>query len=140
MTKEQLAEKLNGRAIGKELNRDEAADAKKEGLVIVFGYSDDNVEFRGAIRDEVGCYDKRKYTLDKEGVLPDWEYNEEKTKEDAADYFRRFKPSLPTITAFFGADPNISWTFKTDIPHATFDIMEDGDVFCRGIVFSIEGL
>ena len=33
-----------------------------------------------------------------------------------------------------------SWTYKTDIPHATFDVMEDGEKFCRGIVFSVNDL
>jgi hypothetical protein len=28
-----------------------------------------------------------------------------------------------------------SWTYKTNIPHATFDIWEDGEKYCKGIVF-----
>jgi DNA-binding XRE family transcriptional regulator len=37
-------------------------------------------------------------------------------------------------------EPACSWLIKTDIPHATFDITEDGELFCRGIVFSIDDL
>ena len=31
--------------------------AKDSGLVIVYGASDDLMEFEGAIEDEIGCYD-----------------------------------------------------------------------------------
>lgn len=48
---------LNGREYGDEITREEEAMAKAHGLVVVFGYSDDNMEFCGAITDEVGCYD-----------------------------------------------------------------------------------
>ena len=34
----------------------------------------------------------------------------------------------------------ITWTYETDIPHETFMIYEDGDSYCRGIVFSINDI
>ena len=34
----------------------------------------------------------------------------------------------------------ITWCYKTDIPHETFMIYDDGEPYCRGIVFSIEDL
>ena len=37
------------------------AQAEKNGYVVVFGYSDDGVEFRGAISDELGAYDGRTF-------------------------------------------------------------------------------
>jgi hypothetical protein len=36
-----------------EINKAEERQAKDAGLVVVFGYSDDGVELRGAIHDEV---------------------------------------------------------------------------------------
>jgi hypothetical protein len=33
-----------------------------------------------------------------------------------------------------------SWSYETDIPHATFDVLEDGEVYCRGIVFALADL
>jgi hypothetical protein len=33
-----------------------------------------------------------------------------------------------------------AWRFKTDIPHATFSIMEDDKVACYGIVFHVDDL
>jgi hypothetical protein len=32
---------------------------------------------------------------------------------------------------------NYSWDSLSDAPLATFDIMEDDELFCRGIVFSL---
>ena len=29
----------------------------------------------------------------------------------------------------------ISWAYKTEIPHETFFMHEDGQIYCRGIVF-----
>ena len=50
MTKESLAALLNGREIGNEIEHGEAKAAKEHGLVVVYGYSDDGMEVRGAIR------------------------------------------------------------------------------------------
>lgn len=33
-----------------------------------------------------------------------------------------------------------AWTYKTDIPCEHFDIWEDGEIYCVGLVFSIEDL
>lgn len=54
-----------------------------------------------------------------------------------AAYFRR-KPNGVGIEAIWSPDEiDASWLIKTDIPHATFDILEDGDLFCRGVVFAL---
>lgn len=70
MTKESLAAELNGREYGSEISRAEEKAAKAAGLVVVFGYSDDNVEFRGCIDDEVGAYDGAKIRVKGNRVLP----------------------------------------------------------------------
>lgn len=57
MTAKELAEMLSGRKYGMEITSEEARAAKDAGLVVVYGYSDDNVEFRGAIDEEVGAYE-----------------------------------------------------------------------------------
>ena len=51
ITKEQLAETLNGNEIGNEITKEQEQQAKENGLVVVFGYSDDNMELRGALYD-----------------------------------------------------------------------------------------
>ena len=57
MTKEELAALINGRKYRHELTDKEEKAAKDARLVVVFGASDDLMEFRGAINDECGAYD-----------------------------------------------------------------------------------
>lgn len=106
MTIFEFAEKLNGREYGEEMTPLEEQEAKKLGFVVVFGYSDDNTEFRGAYDDEIGCFDDGR-VYENEGKYIDavWCKN------------------------------GYSWIYKTNIEHAVFDIYEDGEKYCRGIVF-----
>ena len=130
MTKEQLAALLNGREYGDEISKQEALDAYDAGLVVVYGYSDDNIEFSGAINDEQGaCHDSLHY-LDRDGLL-------RSECDDGCPYFELLKKKAATIKALWGQE-GYSWTYETTIPHATFEVFEDGEKFCRGIVFALE--
>lgn len=144
MTKEELAAKLNGREMRKEITRAEAEEAKKDGLLVIYGYSDDNTEFDGLFSDEVGCYDGGTFLIDKEGVLCAWFDIRGDLNEDEARHFLNRKPNAKKIEAVWCAKlpgiGTVSWTYKTDLPHATFDIMEDGEVYCRGIVIDAKDL
>lgn len=133
MTKEQLAERLNGREYGSEISDEEAREARAAGLIVVFGASDDLTEFRGAIDDEAGAYDGADHILVDGKVFtePDCECEWAKAASTAA------KERGRKIEALWCAEEGYSWTFKTDIPHASFDVMEDGETYCRGIVFAI---
>ena len=51
----EFANRLSGREYMSEISAEEEREAREKGLVIVFGYSDDCIEFRGAIDDELGC-------------------------------------------------------------------------------------
>ncbi|HJV76034.1 MAG TPA: hypothetical protein VJ654_17570 [Noviherbaspirillum sp.] len=109
--------------------------AKRHGLVIVFGASDDLMEFRGAIYDELGAYEGTTAYVDSRGLLPARESIDE--HEDALrDYFAR-QPNAVPIEALWDPGDGYSWKFKTDIPHETFEITEDGEPYCRGIVFAL---
>lgn len=55
MNRDKMAALLNGRSYGEEITENECAIAQAHGLVVVFGYSDDNVELRRAIHDEIGA-------------------------------------------------------------------------------------
>ena len=135
MDAKELAAKLNGREYCREITDEEVRQAKEAGLVVVFGASDDLIEFRGAIRDEGDCYDGGTVLIDTKGVLPSWDSVIE-SEESAQEYFER-KAKARTITALWAKEPGYSWTYKTDIPHETFEIVEDGEPYCRGIVFNI---
>ena len=127
ITAKDVASKMNGLEYGHESDKDLFAQAKEAGLVIVYGYSDDGAEFRGAIYDET--FSEVVY-LDKKGII---------TSEcdcDDCPYFARLLKGATTIKPIWDRD-GISWQYETTIPHSTFDIMEDGDIYCRGIVFAL---
>ena len=128
MTPTEAAALLNGREYTKEITRDEEAAFKAAGLVAVFGGSDDLAEFRGAWRDEAGVYDGGTIYVNENGPMSS------ECDEDACPYFERAKFNARQIEAVWAED-GFSWLYVTDIPHATFVIMDDGDTYCRGIVF-----
>lgn len=137
LTKETLAAILGGREIGEEISNEECKSAESAGLVVVFGASDDLIEFRGSFCDEGNCYDGGDFQIDANGLLPDFDDCED--EESAADYFKR-KSNTKTIKAIWDRGDGVSWSYETDIPHATFRVMEDGDVYCIGIVFELAAL
>ena len=137
MTAKELAIELNGREYGMEITKDEARQAADAGLVVAYGYSDDNVELRGAIDEEVGAWNGVTIWLTKDGVLQGPACDS--AKNCNCPYFAAAKNTAKTIEAVWGAG-GVSWTFETDIPHETFNIYEDGELFCVGIVFSMEDL
>lgn len=57
MTSKELAALLDGNQYGNEITKEQEMLALDHDLVVVFGYSDDDVELRGEINDEVGAYD-----------------------------------------------------------------------------------
>lgn len=134
MTPELLAKQLDGREYGSEIGRGEEQSAKTAGLVIVFGYSDDNVEFRGVIHDEVGLYGAGDVFVNTTGVLPSHE-----DCECEFCGFKQAKAKAKKIRAVWDRG-GYSWIYETDIPHATFEILDDGEKYCRGIVFKLEDL
>ena len=131
MTKEELAAKLTGREYGSEITDAEAEEAKRAGLVVVFGYSDDNVELRGAVHEEIGTCGGVAVFLDIKGLI------ENECPESDCPYYARMKEKAAIIETLWCEETGYSWTYKTDIPHATFEIMEDGEHYCRGIVFAL---
>lgn len=131
MTKEELAAQLNGNQVGSEISDDLALLAKSSGLVIVFGYSDDNMEFRGAIDDEVGCFDGGSAYVAITGLFDNNECDSE------CKYFKAARDAATEIEALWCKEKPYSWTYATAIPHVTFDVLENGQPWCRGIVFSL---
>ena len=92
----------------KELSLMAAAVAEENGLVVVFGASDDLCEIRGAEDDEIDCFDGGEATIAGAKVKINWNKD------------------------------GYSWTYDTDVPHECFDVYDtDGEKYCRGIVFSI---
>jgi hypothetical protein len=110
---------------------------KRDGLVAIFGASDDLTEFRGAIHDEAGAGEETEHFLTRKGLL-----TSRCGEGDDCPYFAEKKDHLKPVIRALWCPPGFdgSWLIVADIPHATFDIMEDGEVYCRGVVISIEDL
>ena len=138
MTAKELAIELNGRDTGEEMEWGEIQDAKAAGLVVVYGYSDDNVEFSGAIDEEVGAYEDTTIYLTKDGILEEPACND--AENCTCPYFEAAKNSAKTIMAIWRDGERPSRVFSTDIPHETFTIVDDGEPWCIGIVFSMADL
>lgn len=138
MTKEEWAAKLTGRQYRHEFSGNiEEAALRDDGLVAVFGASDDLMEFRGAIDDEQGAPGFA--LVDAKGLLPERSQIDNDDDEALEDFFTRRK-TAKKIEALWCKEKGYSFTYKTDIPHATFEVMEDGDHYCRGIVFAFAEL
>lgn len=107
---------------------------KEAGIVVVYGASDDNMEFEGAISDEVSCYNGGFAYLNTSGML----VNECDNYE--CPHFDKLKAMAAKIEAIWCEDTTkdgYAWTYKTDIPHVTFDVVEEGEKYCRCIVFRL---
>jgi len=134
ITKEQLAGILNGREYNNEIFETEEQVAKENNLVVVFGASDDLIEFRGVIYNEISAWRGITIPLDKKGlVLNECDFSE-------CPYFKRKLEEVKNTIEAVWDSAGYSWVIKTEIPHSTFEIMEDGEKFCRGIVFSMDDL
>ena len=130
-----LAEKLAGCRYWAEIDIKMARAAANRGLVVVFG-SSDYMEFRGAIYAEIRVYGCKTVTVDAIGILPEFrEIVRGHDKDELRDYYKR-EGFGKTISAIRDQDGYV-WTYKTDIPHKTFEVIKDGDPYCRGIVFSM---
>ncbi len=110
MTKEELAEMLNNRAYLHETNPEIEQLAKDNNLLIVFGCSDDLCEFRGAIFEEFDCYEG--------GTI-------------------RHKELPKPIEALWCSGRDCSWSYETELPYAEFNIYEDDELYCIGMVVDL---
>lgn len=134
MNIKEFAKMLDGRQYRSEMIEVEEIKAKQLGYVIVFGASDDLMEFRGAIYDEVGCFGGGTAYLNKDGLLEECECQ--------CKYYRQRLKDAYEITAHWcheDAD-GFTWSYETEFQHETFRIFEGDDKYCLGIVFDINEL
>jgi hypothetical protein len=121
-------------------------ELKRDGLIVAYGNSDDLLEFAGALDDEVGAWDGTTVSL---GVLETGEvivFNEDENRETLT--FNRFQISkMKKINALWCPQNErnevwASWHITApDIDlSAWFDIFEDGELNCRGLIIPVECL
>lgn len=135
MTRDEWAKKLHNREYRSELSEEEEAQAKADGVLIVFGASDDLMEFRGVIYDEAGVYDGGTVLVNRGKLFEE--------HDDCDCKYCGYEQACKTaakIKAVWCGENDYSWTYKTSLPHSRFDIVEDGEKYCRGIVVSGDDL
>ena len=120
LTKEKLAEILHGRNYLEETTRPIEIIAKENNLVICFGGRLDIIKFKGSVEEL-------------------FEINEDIyfDKKLANFGFENEYPNHIKITCY---ENDCFWNYKANFPVATFDIFEGRDLYCKGLVFSLEDL
>lgn len=121
MTKDELASKLNGNNRREEISKQLEAIAKENSLLVLFGASDDCLEFRGAIYDETGAYNGTTVWLTKNGNIR-----------------RKAKKSRVKIKSIWCPDETYSWHIVPECDYTPFEIFEDGEPYCRGAVVDLK--
>lgn len=124
LTAHELAKRLDGREYRHEITPEEEREAAAAHLVVIFGASDDLNELRGAIEDEVSAWNGAEILLDADG-LPENNCDSD-CPNFRHDAFAKIRSKGPP------------WKFKTCLPHATFQVMEDGHVYGDGIVVCLD--
>jgi hypothetical protein len=135
MNAKEWAKKLNGREIGNEITETESGSARVDGVVVMYGYSDDLVLSAGAFGDEeFDAYEGARIPISRNGFFKN------RCADEECPYHDDEKKGAPIITAWWIGKGNPSWNISATFDHHTFEIMEDGEVFCRGIVFDVESV
>lgn len=134
----QIAKMIDGRQYRNEVTKEIIELAKNNNIVIVFGASDDLMEFRGAIHDEVDCFEGGTAYITTDNELLESACLAVCNK---CKYLKQALEGCKQIEALWCETlSNCSWTYKTTIPHETFCIWEDNEQCCIGIVFSLDDI
>lgn len=139
ITAKELAEKLNGRQYREEITDTEELVAKWNRLVVMFGASDDLMEFRWAIDDEIGCYGWAVVRfLDQKLFQREDPFGDE---EEQIDFLEKYWINIKDVILVSRSGISCSpWDYETMIPHEKFKVMEEWDVYGYGLVFSLDSL
>lgn len=129
LTMKEAAAALDGNEYRREGSKELFAQMKVAGLVAVFGASDDLMEFRGAVDDEVGDVDAY---FTKAGLLTN------ECRDHNCPHFAKKKEAASHVAAIWCPDGiETSWLMRTELPNEAFTIREDGETYCIGLVFSL---
>lgn len=131
MTPAEAAAKLDGNEYLKEGSKPLFHAMREFGLVAIFGASDDLMEFRGAIDDEVGCWNGGTAYVTRKGLV-----RSECVEGDTCPHYQALQARATPIGAEWDVN-GFSWVYDTQIPHSTFVIKEGSENYCEGIVFAL---
>lgn len=134
MNRDIFASCLNGREYMNEIQDGEACAARENNFLVVFGASDDLLELRGAFYDEFDVFNGGEVFIYNGKPLVN------KCTETDCPYFLDIKKQAKNkIEAIWDKD-GYSWFIESNMPYAPFDIMEDGEKYCRGIVIDLKSV
>lgn len=105
-----LRDELNNCQYGQVLSESEMQDLAEDGITIFYGQSDDLLEAEGAFFEEFGAWNGTTIYFTNGYVKAEWTEGE----------------------------PN--WVISTNVPHVTFDMIDEGMIYCRGIIVHQEDL
>ena len=131
MDLKKFAETLEGKQYEyPQFSKEEIQIAKDNNFVIVYGASDDLVEFDGAITDEGDCWEGGKILVE---AIPGGGVVDGPVKTPTFLFHLEIKWCKDK-------DKNgniISWTYNVPIEHENFMIYENEKPYCRGFVFKV---
>ena len=156
MTKEELVEKLNGIEYNRDIPKEYYPVLVENNLCVVLGGSDDLCYFlfpknRKIAEEELPCWNGETFWFDKE-----FKKFLNGKRNTMLKYHDGIKADCKNCIAAVWCDEDIkapdgssyAWTYKTEIPHATFHIVEhttfkgetEMSYYCKAIIFSINDL
>lgn len=133
-----FAKMLNGREYAyPQFSEKEIMIAKENRIVIIYGVSDDLMDIDGAITDETDVW--RGGTVHIQ--IPYYVAGQMIGGGVVAG--NNGQNNVLRVDAKWCEDKTdggntIPWSYYTSVPHEEFDILEDGEVYCRAIVFKID--
>jgi len=104
-----------------------------KGVVVAYGMSDDLLEFEGAISDEVGAFNGATVYISEGKIV---------SAAVCPECGRTFG-NVICVSANWNDTPGNGepcWTVHVNVPSHPFTIMENGEAFCKGVVFSTENV
>lgn len=128
-----LANLLDGRQLAEVITREEARNASKERLVVVFVDEKDECHFRGAIHDsETACLGTR-IVLDQHGVrfMPPPE-------REVLERWGVLAEAYAKHLTICVRRPDNVWRLDPSCTHHIFRIFHLGSFHCQGVVLSLD--
>jgi hypothetical protein len=136
VTIKDVALMLDGREYGSEVSPREETEFKNAGIVVVYGYSDDCVEFEGAVNTEIGIWNTGNIPL-LNGVPFDVPCATEEFETHCCPLLKEVAKRLKYIKSKFGVN---GWEFDADFPCEKFTVVEEGDAYGVGLIYALADL
>lgn len=133
MNKDDFAKMINGREQDELLSADDCLTASENNLVVVFCHSDDLLELEGSMIDELSCWRGGTFFYDRNA--DSW--------IDIEDSFEGVDlEDRPVIYVVCNDSSKYEgfWHIDSNLEHARFETLKDGEPFCSGLVFNYTDL